>query len=209
MKTLTFKGSIATFLVVGALGGYGYLCSLAITNAHAQAVSAGGGCSSNCTFGGSSGSNAISFSTSGARLDLGGGASDYLDSDGTRIRTGGELNVQGLLYAQDFQRSGTSTFTITGTPNDNASAIAISLKSYFTLTNAAGKLFEASNNGTQRMYVDLNGAVRPNVGDPARPACSSAERGKIWFDEGAAGVLDSLSVCRKDAADVYAWATLF
>lgn len=40
------------------------------------------------------------------------------------------------------------------------------------------------------------------------PVASATYRGKIAWRAGAAGVLDQLVVCRKDAADAYAWVTL-
>lgn len=43
----------------------------------------------------------------------------------------------------------------------------------------------------------------------AKPTCDSAARGSIWYEPGGAGVLDTLEICRKDAANVYAWVTLF
>jgi hypothetical protein len=43
----------------------------------------------------------------------------------------------------------------------------------------------------------------------AQPACSSATRGTFWHVNGAAGVKDSVSVCAKDAANAYAWRTLY
>ncbi len=42
-----------------------------------------------------------------------------------------------------------------------------------------------------------------------KPTCASAIRGAIWYDAGAPGVLDTLEVCRKDAANNYAWVSLF
>jgi len=42
-----------------------------------------------------------------------------------------------------------------------------------------------------------------------RPACDANKRGTLWFTQGAAGVKDSMQVCAKDAANVYAWRTLY
>jgi hypothetical protein len=42
-----------------------------------------------------------------------------------------------------------------------------------------------------------------------RPACASGNRGTIWYVAGGAGVVDTFEVCRKDAADAYAWVSLF
>lgn len=35
------------------------------------------------------------------------------------------------------------------------------------------------------------------------------KRGKIWMDFGAASVKDSFAICAKDAADAYAWHTIY
>jgi hypothetical protein len=51
------------------------------------------------------------------------------------------------------------------------------------------------------------GFVRPQMVS-ALPAASAAYRGWILRVEGGAGVADTVSVCRKDAADAYAWVTL-
>jgi hypothetical protein len=43
----------------------------------------------------------------------------------------------------------------------------------------------------------------------SKPGCSSGNRGMFWFTQGATGVKDSLEVCAKDAANAYAWRTLW
>jgi len=42
-----------------------------------------------------------------------------------------------------------------------------------------------------------------------RPTCDAAHRGTTFYVAGGAGVLDTHTLCRKDAADAYAWVTLF
>lgn len=42
-----------------------------------------------------------------------------------------------------------------------------------------------------------------------RPTCDSSIRGRFWFEEGGAGVADTVSVCAKDAADAYGWHDLY
>jgi len=41
-----------------------------------------------------------------------------------------------------------------------------------------------------------------------QPTCDSTKRGVIFFVPGALGVLDTISVCRKSAIDVYAWVSM-
>jgi len=43
----------------------------------------------------------------------------------------------------------------------------------------------------------------------AQPACSAAQRGRFWQIPAASGVKDNVSVCAKDASDVYAWRELY
>lgn len=55
--------------------------------------------------------------------------------------------------------------------------------------------------------------VETNVGldvlDPGtKPTCDATTRRRIFFDEGGAGVADTVEICSKDGADVYAWRTL-
>jgi len=42
-----------------------------------------------------------------------------------------------------------------------------------------------------------------------KPTCASGIRGTVYYVAGGAGVLDTFEVCRKDAADAYAWVSLF
>jgi hypothetical protein len=41
-----------------------------------------------------------------------------------------------------------------------------------------------------------------------KPTCDSAVRGWLWYTEGGTGVADAVEVCRKSAADTYAWAAI-
>ncbi|QXE90902.1 hypothetical protein [Geomonas subterranea] len=59
---------------------------------------------------------------------------------------------------------------------------------------------------TQKM--EINGGIRLNTAT-AKPTCSSTIRGTFWVAQGAAGVADTVEVCVKDAADAYAWKTLY
>lgn len=42
----------------------------------------------------------------------------------------------------------------------------------------------------------------------AKPTCAVGERRKVWPTDGGAGVADTLEICKKDAADSYAWGSL-
>lgn len=63
--------------------------------------------------------------------------------------------------------------------------------------------------GAQTGFVGyaFNGGIQQTGG--ARPSCNAAQRGTRWYVAGAPGVLDTFELCRKDAANAYAWVTLF
>lgn len=43
----------------------------------------------------------------------------------------------------------------------------------------------------------------------AKPACAVGTRGSFWYEPGGAGVADTTEVCRKDAANNYAWVSVY
>lgn len=49
----------------------------------------------------------------------------------------------------------------------------------------------------------------PSIITGTRPACDAAHRGTVFYVAGGAGVADTHETCRKDAADAYAWVSLF
>jgi len=99
-------------------------------------------------------------------------------------------------------------------------------KAVFFGSGAAGFRAFMSNGGTvgqplsgmiQALLVnytgdmELYGQLRLNVAatPTAQPACAANKRGYIWMTKGAAGVKDALQVCAKDAAEAYAWRTIY
>jgi hypothetical protein len=71
----------------------------------------------------------------------------------------------------------------------------------------AGRLLPLWYDGTVFRQI----APAPVAGAPgiSQPTCSVSLRGRLWFSTGVAGSKDSLTVCAKDAADAYAWRTLY
>lgn len=63
--------------------------------------------------------------------------------------------------------------------------------------------------GTTTTYGQLNVGTDQLVDTGTKPACDAAHRGQRWYDAGAGGVADTYEVCRKDAADAYAWVSVF
>jgi len=57
--------------------------------------------------------------------------------------------------------------------------------------------------------LEVNGGVMLKNGGVSQPACSSATRGLFWAAQGASGVKDSVQICAKDAANTYAWRTVY
>jgi len=56
--------------------------------------------------------------------------------------------------------------------------------------------------------IHASGGVRFGTATAA-PTCASTNRGELWFTQGATGVKDSAQVCAKDAANAYAWRTIY
>lgn len=54
--------------------------------------------------------------------------------------------------------------------------------------------------------VDSNGVSLVGV---AQPTCSSSIPGKVWYSGHTAGVKDSVAVCASDAANSFAWRTIY
>lgn len=66
--------------------------------------------------------------------------------------------------------------------------------------------------GTTTLDVDdflvVNGPIR--IDDTgAQPTCDAGIQGMFWYEEGGAGVKDTVDVCAKDAADAYAWRSIY
>jgi len=74
-----------------------------------------------------------------------------------------------------------------------------------TIDNA-GNVGIGPTSPTQRLEVD--GGLRLNT-ITAKPACTAGTQGTLWMTQGGSGVKDNLEVCAKDAADAYAWRTLY
>lgn len=65
-----------------------------------------------------------------------------------------------------------------------------------------GQTLQASGGGTIR-------ATAVTLVTGSLPSCAAGNRGQFWYVAGGAGVQDSVSVCAKDAANAYAWRTIY
>ena len=63
------------------------------------------------------------------------------------------------------------------------------------------------NNGTLVWSIAAGG--EPTWGSTTEATCASGTRGQVVMVHGGAGVADTFRICRKDAADVYAWTALY
>jgi hypothetical protein len=71
---------------------------------------------------------------------------------------------------------------------------------------AAGRLYSLWYDGAAfRLMVPAVNVATTGT----QPACSVTQRGRIWQVLGAAGVKDAVSVCAKDAANAYAWRSIY
>lgn len=57
--------------------------------------------------------------------------------------------------------------------------------------------------------VEVSRSLQLGTGGTAKGTCDSTNRGKLFHTRGGAGVKDNVEVCAKDAADAYAWRTLY
>ena len=62
-------------------------------------------------------------------------------------------------------------------------------------------------NGAFRTYFPTDGGIQ--LVTATQPTCDATHRGTLFYVAGGTGVADTNEICRKDAADAYAWVTLF
>ncbi len=107
---------------------------------------------------------------------------------------------------------------LTNTTGTNNTAIGYSADvSTGGLTNATaignGAIVSASNSmvfgNTAITQNTFNGGVIVNNNNSAKPSCTASVRGMFFVVQGATGVKDNVEVCAKDAANTYAWRTLY
>lgn len=92
--------------------------------------------------------------------------------------------------------------------NFQAGGGTVSGSQYLIFANIGGTSgrYYVKPNGEQvatSLQLDRNGVTKPTC------VATPADRGKIWYTAGGAGVKDDVQVCAKDAGDVYAWRTIY
>lgn len=137
----------------------------------------------------------------------------YLANDGVQmiLDTGGFTHSSGAIMRLD----GAAAVRLLGGSSNGATAIGVKIANANTLTTAGAKIaaFYSDYLSTEKASVDKDGIFTGGglvIGDPGtRPSCDSTQRGRVFVDQGGAGVSDTVAVCAKDAADAYAWRTIY
>jgi len=128
-----------------------------------------------------------------------------------------------VTFLQDVTITGTCTgCTSTGVLNPFTDFLVVSptlatspvLKLKSALGNAQNMLTITTSTDTVLASVTSAGLVTATGGvqltdGGAPPSCGIGTRGTIWHTYGAPGVADEVEVCAKDAANSYAWRTIY
>ncbi len=136
----------------------------------------------------------IGTSTPGTSLDINDLGTTSLDTITARRAIGSAGDFTGMLF-------GSTTTAFSGALRYVVGASGTGRVGIFVGDNAGNAL-------TERFAITSEGVCR-FLDSGAKPTASAAIRGGIWYDAGGAGVADTFEVCRKDAADAYAWVSLF
>lgn len=120
--------------------------------------------------------------------------------------TAGQLAVTAINIADAMRNANATNYMAAETDGPN---VYVLLRPGITVdvqlaTNQAGRV--SATNGANGA-TQVNGGLQWLTG--TKPACDATQRGKIWLVAGGAGVLDTFEICRKDAADAYAWVSLY
>lgn len=85
----------------------------------------------------------------------------------------------------------------------NGTGTAAGGEACLATTLAGGGSGSTQNTSADRLCIPTDGGARWQTA--AEPTCNASHRGVINYVAGGAGVLDTFKICRKDAADAYAW----
>ncbi len=144
---------------------------------------------------------------SGTELQYRSGASTFGAVTGSST-SGGNITIVGsgtfgangrALITQNG--AGTGVLTLT-----DPSLNSVQFGAYAGIVSGATAYIGFSNTTQRVVFPDTFGMQLKTA---SKPSCVAADRGTIFYVAGGAGVLDTLEICRKDAADAYAWVSLF
>lgn len=115
---------------------------------------------------------------------------------GTRSFRTAVARVSAATFDTDLvPGSGTADVGLTGSRWENG---------YFS----GGVGIGGSSDPIAPVRLEIDGGMRLNT-TTAKPACGAGTRGTFWVTQGGAGVKDNVEVCAKDAANAYAWRTIY
>ena len=122
---------------------------------------------------------------------------------GTFFNVGGFLlhGTNGLYYANT-----TAAQILINNTAEAGGARTVSISSGDGATKLGGAI-NLSVDGAERARVMADGGIAIRTG--TKPTCDAAHRGVLYYVAGATDVADTFEACRKDASNVYAWASLF
>ena len=153
-----------------------------------------------------SGNVGIGTTTSTSALSVYGTAKQPLYVSRTNGGVLAQFHDSGYNNDLSLQSNSTSGITFTAGAADGISFALNNNSNPDVIFDRYGNVGIGTTNPSQKLEV--NGGVRYNTAT-AKPTCDSTVRGTTWFTQGAPGVKDTFEVCAKDAADAYAWRTLY
>ncbi|GAG49586.1 unnamed protein product, partial [marine sediment metagenome] len=145
----------------------------------------------------SSGMSNIYFGSS-----LGGNANAWIRSQDT-----GEFLIATALSTMVFRAGSLGSFVFNEDGYDVDFRVESNNETHMLFVDA-GNDFVGIGTANPGQKLEVDGGIRLNTA-ATKPTCDSTVRGTLWFTQGGAGVADALEVCAKDAANAYAWRTLY
>lgn len=189
----TAADAIAIGSAAQATAGQGIAIGRATSAGHAGSVCLGLGATSTATRQFVLGGDPYQDGKSLTQGYLGGGVTEATPEDFTLNATGGS--------GSDVAGANLGVAGGKGTGNAAGGAVIFS-------TSDAGASGSTLQTLTEKCRVPVEGGFQW-TGNGTKPTAGSAYRGMVWYTPGGAGVLDKFEICRKDAADAYAWVSLF
>lgn len=139
-------------------------------------------------------------------LDVNGDVTARADAGGQAFRAFGRTGDDFAWAPLTFTNTGAAyNGGIAWTPSGATIAVGSGLANVMSWLPSGYVGIGTTNPGQK---LEVNGGMTLNTAT-AKPGCSSTTRGTFWVTQGGAGVKDNVEVCAKDAADAYAWRTLY
>lgn len=111
-----------------------------------------------------SGSDAVAFSTSGARLRLGPGVNEYFSGSSGSISCATDFNGAGYVLSVTanggFRSSGATAALLQGFPSDGASTVGVRIRAGTPLSTSGAAIATFENSTTPKLVVDKDGNLR-------------------------------------------------